>query len=86
MIFHNRGFNWRCGQPGRICDMELSEVQKLRLLNTEVQTPCLSDVLSFVAGSVPIIVEIKRCRALTKRCEDTAKCWAPIRAHMYRKL
>ena len=60
VVFHDDSLRRMCGVEGRVEDMSLRQLQKLRLLDTDETIPTLEEVLSLIGGRVPIILEIKR--------------------------
>jgi len=59
VVFHDYTLNRICGTTGRVCEHTYTELNKLRLLQSEETIPRLSDVLEEVAGLVPLIIEYK---------------------------
>ena len=59
VVFHDDDLKRGCGVDGRICDMTLAEVRKLRLFGTEERIPLFSEVLEIFGGKQPLIVELK---------------------------
>ncbi len=59
VVFHDDDLKRGCGVDGRICDMTLAELQKLRLFGTEERIPLFSEVLEIFGGKQPLIVELK---------------------------
>lgn len=59
VVFHDFTLERACGQPGRVCDYTYEELKEFRLFHSKERIPRFEDVLSFVAGRVPLIVEIK---------------------------
>jgi glycerophosphoryl diester phosphodiesterase len=62
VIFHDDTLERMTGVNKRLTRMTLSELKKLRLAGTEHTIPTLREFLDFVAGRVPILVELKRNR------------------------
>lgn len=60
VVFHDDTLSRMCGVEGRVEDMSLAALRKLKLLGTEEGIPTLDEVLSVIGGKVPIILEIKR--------------------------
>ena len=71
MVFHDDTLDRVCGVPGRLDQFTLSELRMLRLCGTEQVIPLLSEVLSVVAGRVPLIVELKNGKNNRELCERT---------------
>lgn len=60
VVFHDDSLQRMCGVEGRVEDMSLAALRKLKLLGTEEGIPTLDEVLAVIGGKVPIILEIKR--------------------------
>ena len=59
VVHHDETLERSCGDPRRVRDVPLQELQQLPLLGTEAHIPTFSEVLHLVDGKVPLIVEIK---------------------------
>lgn len=59
MVFHDDDLERMTGRKGRIEDMTFEELEKLRLAGTDQRIPRFEDVLSMVAGQVPLLIETK---------------------------
>lgn len=59
MVFHDYDLTRMCGDEGYIADMDLDDLAKLRLMDTEEAIPTLAEVLREIAGQVPLLIEIK---------------------------
>jgi glycerophosphoryl diester phosphodiesterase len=57
-----------CGAEGNVWDFTLEELQQFRLKNSAEKIPTFEEVLKLVNGRVPLIVEYKLDRPLTKVC------------------
>ena len=68
VVFHDDTLDRMCGVPGKVCDMTLKELRRLRLSGTECTIPTLAEVLKVVNGRVPLIVEIKPDKRLNELC------------------
>ena len=73
MVFHDPNLKRMCGVNSRIEVNKASVLRTLRLGGTEYTIPTLEEVLAFVDGRVPLLVEIKGegneerlCRALAE--------------------
>lgn len=58
-VIHDSSLKRTCGVDLNIEDMELAEAQIYFLEKSQERIPALEDVLSLVAGRVPLIVELK---------------------------
>ena len=59
VVFHDNSLKRMTGIKNDITTMTLSEIKKLKLLETENKIPTFEDVLLQVAGKVPILIEVK---------------------------
>ena len=69
VVFHDATLKRMCGVDGNVWDYTLEELQGFRLKNSEEKIPAFSEVLKLVDGKVPLIIEYKMDRPLTKVCE-----------------
>lgn len=60
VVFHDEDLERMTGEPGRVTDMTLAEIQVRHLLGGTEAPPTLSQVLSLVAGRVPVFIEVKK--------------------------
>lgn len=58
-VFHDNTLERMCGERGRIEDYTLEELRRFHLLNTTERIPELQEVLDYVDGRVPLLVELK---------------------------
>ncbi len=78
VIFHDDTLKRMCGDERKIEDLTLSEIKKLRLLDTNEQIPTLRELLDFVDGRVPLLIEFKAlslgvCNRLCVRANEILK-------------
>ena len=59
MVFHDAGLDRLCGRPGLVRDTDSIELGKMTLLGTPETVPTLTEVLAFIAGRAPLLIEIK---------------------------
>ena len=59
VVFQDDTLERMCGGHGKVEDYTLEELRKLHLLNTTERIPELQDVLEYVDGRVPLLVELK---------------------------
>ncbi|MHC1789047.1 glycerophosphodiester phosphodiesterase family protein [Solidesulfovibrio sp.] len=59
VVFHDRELSRLTGQSGRIAQLTSADLPRLSICGTCEHPPLLSEVLSLVAGRVPLYVEIK---------------------------
>lgn len=69
VVFHDATLKRMCGVEGNVWDYTLEELQQLRLVGSAETIPTFEDVLKLVDGKVPLIIEYKLDRPLTKVCE-----------------
>ncbi len=67
VVFHDDTLKRMCGDERKIEDLTLAEIKKLRLLDTDEQIPTLKEVLNFVDGRVPLLIEFKSISLETTR-------------------
>ena len=68
VVFHDATLERMCGVEGSVWDYTLEELKQFRLKNSEERIPAFSEVLELVGGRVPLIIEYKMDRPLTKVC------------------
>lgn len=76
VVFHDDNLERMTGINKDIKDMNLCELEKLRLLGTNQQIPLLKDVLKNINGKVPLIIELKydtKCGMLEKEVFNLLK-------------
>lgn len=59
LVFHDDELFRLTGTSGPIAEVSVAEAAALRLLETEEGVPTLADVLAFVGGRVPLLIEVK---------------------------
>ena len=59
VVFHDRDLSRMTGAEGNIEDFTYDQLQQLRLDHSAETIPLLKDVLQVIAGSGPIILELK---------------------------
>lgn len=70
-VFHDDTLDRLCGVTGRIESYTYSELQQFFLLHTSEKIPLLSEVLSFIDGRVPLLIELKIPGRSVRICEKT---------------
>lgn len=69
VVFHDDNLKRMTGLDSEIKDMSYSDLEEIRLSNTDQKIPLLKEVLDLVNGRVPIIIELKddvKCGILEK--------------------
>ena len=76
MVFHDWDFMRLIGRPEKSASLTAAEWKTLSYLEHEEPPIALADLLELVAGSVPILIEIKSKRGydVERSCEAVAKC------------
>lgn len=69
VVFHDATLKRMCGVEGNVWDYTLEELQRFYLKKSKETIPAFKDVLKLVNGRVPLIVEYKMDRPLTKVCK-----------------
>lgn len=74
VVFHDESLNRMCGVDRRLTECTYQELQSFSLGDSQEKIPLLQNVLTIVAGKVPLIIEIKAAGD----CVKTARCLAKI--------
>jgi glycerophosphoryl diester phosphodiesterase len=72
VVFHDETLVRMTGCERRLAELTLDELRSLSLAGTDETIPTLAEVLSLVAGRVPILVELKGESTSTALCEKVA--------------
>lgn len=59
IVFHDEALSRMTGKDGYIPNMKYEDMSELRLAKTDEKIPLFSEVLEFVNGRTPILIEIK---------------------------
>ncbi len=73
VVFHDETLVRMTGCDRRLDELTLAELKSLSLSGTDQTIPTLAEVLSLVAGRVPILVELKGESLSTALCERVAQ-------------
>lgn len=68
VVFHDESLERICHVKGTIEDSTFEELEKLHLLGTDERIPLLSDVLKYINGRVPLLIELKLPTRDTRLC------------------
>lgn len=68
MVFHDADLSRMCGVEGKIWEYTCSELQQMRLLDSDETIPTLQQAMDLIGGRTPVLVEYKMDRV------DTAVC------------
>ena len=78
VVFHDDTLDRVCGVHGNVIDFPLSELQQMKLLDTEETIPLFTDVLDVLRqGAGPVIVELKSGPRNDELCEKTRDLLRP---------
>lgn len=58
-VFHDGTLRRMTGAPGKIQEKTFRELSSLRLLDTDERIPLFNELLEFIGGKVPLLIEIK---------------------------
>ena len=72
-VFHDYTLTRMTGREARLCELDSEELSSLSLGGTGEHIPTFSEVLSLVAGRVPILVELKGETTSTELCAKVAE-------------
>ncbi len=78
VVFHDDDLMRVCGVEGRVEDMTLADLSRVKLCDTDYGIPLLTEVLGAINGRSPLIVELKRGarnRELCRRTYDILKSY-----------
>lgn len=73
VVFHDDNLFRMTGLNKDIRECTLKEVESLTLKNTDSKIPLFKDVLKFIDGKVPLIIEIKTCKDRDGICDAVYK-------------
>lgn len=59
VVFHDEDTMRLTGQPGTVAKMTARRLESMTLLNSEEKIPTLQTALQAIAGSVPVLIEMK---------------------------
>lgn len=71
VVFHDDTLKRACAVDARVDEYTYQQLLELPLFNTEHRIPLFSEVLSVLAGKVPVIVELKATKDYAALCQDT---------------
>jgi len=76
IIFHDDNLYRTSGINTKISECTYETLQEYRLFHSEEKIPRLSDALSLVNGTIPLVIELKNTSAsdYAELCERTAAC------------
>lgn len=78
VVFHDERLSRMTGNDGYVCNLSNDELNSLRLSGTEEKIPTFEEVLSYVNGQVPLLIEIKneaKAGALEKSAIEMLKSY-----------
>jgi len=59
VVFHDRTLKRMCGDPRKVSQLTLNEIQSLRLGGTDQKIPSLTEALELIDGRTPLLIETK---------------------------
>jgi len=71
VVFHDDSLNRMCHKNKLVKDLDLKQLRKLHLKESEEEIPLFTEVLKEIDGSVPLIVELKSCDEYIELCEKS---------------
>lgn len=72
IVIHDDNLIRVCGINKKVSETTYDEISKLKLLNSNIGIPKLTDVLNLVEGKVPLIVELKTADDIKNNCKIIA--------------
>lgn len=73
-VIHDYTLNRLCGDSSQVEDLSLKDLQSYELFGTKERIPSLEEVLKFVDGRIPLIIELKpvgeNIRQIAKRTAE----------------
>ncbi|WP_312649074.1 glycerophosphodiester phosphodiesterase family protein [Aminipila sp.] len=72
IVIHDDNLIRVCGINKKVSETTYDEISKLKLLNSNIGIPKLTDVLNLVEGKVPLIVELKTADDIKNNCRIIA--------------
>ncbi len=69
VVFHDASLKRMCGVDGNVWEYDLADLRQMKLAGSDATIPTFAEVLSIVAGKVPLIIEYKLDVPQTKVCE-----------------
>ncbi len=76
VVFHDKNLERLCGDPRYLKDLTLADIRGLTILGTDQTIATLDEVLAFVAGRVPLLIELKPFGGYEFLCENFMKTMA----------
>ena len=71
VVFHDDKLTRMTGLDGYVCNMTKSDLEKVRLRNSDERIPTFKEVLEFVDGRTPLLIEIKNDSTVGQLERDT---------------
>jgi glycerophosphoryl diester phosphodiesterase len=69
VVFHDSDLQRACGIPKKTKDLKIKDLGILELFKTSQKIPTLPEVLEFVNGQVPLLIELKTDRLFNRLLE-----------------
>ena len=71
VVFHDDKLTRMTDLDGYVCNMTKSDLEKVRLRNSDERIPTFKEVLEFVDGRTPLLIEIKNDSTVGQLERDT---------------
>lgn len=71
VVFHDDKLTRMTDLDGYVCNMTRSDIEKVRLRNSDERIPTFKEVLEFVDGRTPLLIEIKNDSTVGQLERDT---------------
>lgn len=97
VCFHDPDFKRLCGVDKPLSELNFDEISSYRILNSDEHIPSLKEVLDFVGGKVPLLIELKPlgdnsllCSRFMEVMKDYKGVWAmhsfhPMTVYWFKK-
>lgn len=59
VVFHDEKLTRMTDRDGYVCNLTKSDLEEIRLKNSDEKIPTFSEVLEFINGRTPLLIEIK---------------------------
>lgn len=77
VVFHDHDLGRLTGREGRVSDLSVAELQRVKLNGAEETVPGLAQILALVADRAPLLIELKsRRRSVSRLCRSVSRALA----------
>lgn len=73
VVFHDYNLKRACGVDKKIAEITYDELKQYRVFQSQEKIPTFDEVLKFINGAVPLIIELKIPWSAAKTCEAVSK-------------